>query len=191
MSANNYKAIVIGTSLGGTSALGTILSDLPSDFKSPIIVVQHLSLFSNDYLPWLLNNMTEIKVKQADEKEKIDAGVAYFAAANRHLIVEKDRTLSLADTEKVNYARPSIDVLFKSAAEVYCENLVGIILTGGSSDGSQGIKTIKEKGGFTIVQDPKTAKAGKMPRSAIEAAQIDYIMPLEEIGMFLQKFSNY
>ena len=190
-SANNNKAIVIGTALGGTNALGVVLSNLPGEFKSPIIVVQHLHPFSNDYLTWWFNKITKMEVKQADEKEKIEAGVVYFAPAGRHLVVEKDRTFSLADTEKINYARPSIDVLFKTAAEVYRENLVGIILTGAKNDGSEGIKTIKEKGGFTIVQDPKTAKASEMPKSAIEAAQIDCILPLEDIGLFLQKFSNY
>ena len=190
-SPNNYKAVVVGTALGGTSALAVVLSYLPGNFNSPIIIVQHFHPFSDGYLIWWFNKTTKIKVKQADEEEKIKPGVAYFAPPDRHLVVEKDRTFSLANTKKVNYVRPSIDVLFKTAAGVYGKNLVGIILTGASNDGSQGLKRIKEEGGFTIVQDPKTAKADEMPRSAIDAVQIDYILPLDEIGMFLQKFLNF
>jgi len=112
-------------------------------------------------------------------------GKIYIAPPNYHLLVEEDKTLSLSTNKHVNFARPSIDVLFETAADVFGEKLVGIILTGANEDGSRGLKKIKESGGLTIVQDPDTAAVDTMPKAAIASTKVDYILPLENIGPFI------
>ncbi|WP_069999682.1 chemotaxis protein CheB [Cellulosilyticum sp. I15G10I2] len=180
-----YQAVVIGTSLGGMEALKIILTSLPRDFSLPILIVQHLSAHSDSFLAKYLDNICEIEVKEADEKERVISGCAYIAPPNYHLMVEKEGHLALSVDEKVNYARPSIDVLFESAADAYRDQLIGVILTGANSDGAWGIRQIKENGGTTIVQEPKTAVSSIMPSAAIKSADIDYIVPLSYIGELL------
>lgn len=177
-----YQAIVIGASTGGFGAVGDLLAVLPWDIKVPIIVVQHLSPYSDDFMAKHLNEICSIEVKEADEKEKLRAGCAYIAPANYHLLVEKDRTLSLTVEPRVNYSRPSIDVLFESAADVFGCGLIGVVLTGANSDGGKGLKRIKDMGGLAIVQDPESAEASTMPKAAIEAAEADFILKPEDIG---------
>lgn len=184
-----YEAIVMGVSAGGMEALSAIFPDLSADFPLPVIVVQHQHPTSDDFLVRYLNERCSLKVKQADEKESILPGVIYIAPPNYHLMVEEDRTFSLSVDEPVNYARPSIDVLFETAVDAYGARLVGVILTGASSDGSLGLKRIKESGGLTMVQDPETAEADIMPRAAIGATETDYVLPLEEIGTFLNRLT--
>ncbi len=175
------NAIVIGVSWGGMQALKEILPSFPKDFSIPVIVVQHLGANSNSAWIEILDEMSSIKVKEADEKEKICAGTAYIAPANYHLMIERDETFSLSIDERVNHSRPSIDVLFECAAEVYGQNLIGVILSGLNHDGASGLRQVKKKGGIAIVQDPTTVEAGEMPRSAIAATKIDYILPLQKI----------
>lgn len=182
-----YRAIVIGSSTGGMEALRILLEVLPKDLPVPILVAQHISPHSDNYLAEFLDNACELSVREAEEKEKAIPGHVYLAPPNYHLLVEKDGFISLSVEARVSYARPSIDVLFESAAEAYTRGLIGIILTGANSDGSEGLKKIKEYGGLTIVQDPYTAQAEAMPRAAISATIIDYIMPLTEIGRLLSK----
>lgn len=176
-----YEAIVIGVSSGGLNVLKILLPALPADFCFPIIIVQHVGAHSESYWIDLLNGMCKLTVKEADEKEIITKGNVYTAPANYHLLVEKDYTLSLSTQEKVNFARPSIDVLFESAAEAYKDKLIGIILTGSNNDGANGLKKIKEYGGLTIVQDPDTAESSYMPASAIAAISPDYILSIEKM----------
>ena len=185
-----YKAIVIGSSAGGINALTKVLSVLPADFPLPIVIVQHLHPESGHHLPYILGTKSALKIKQADEKEKIEKGWVYLAPPNYHLLVEEDFTFSLSLESPVNYSRPSIDVLFESAIYAYRQHLIGIILTGANHDGSLGLKKIKEIGGFTIVQDPKTAEADAMPKAAIEATMIDKILPLQDIGLYLLQLVN-
>ena len=185
-----YEAIVIGVSAGGMNALGAVLSCLPVDFALPIIVVQHMDPNSRDYLSDHLNRKCNIQVKEAEDKESIMDGVAYIAPANYHLLVEEDRTLSLSVDDLVNYSRPSIDVMFETAAEVYKRRLVGIVLTGANSDGSKGLTKIKTLGGLAIVQDPATAHVDYMPKAAIASTRVDHILALEEIASLLTELSN-
>jgi len=185
-----YEAIVIGVSAGGMNALKFIFSVLPSGFSIPIIIVQHVSALSdNDWIK-LLNDKSNLTIKEADEKEKIETGNVYIAPANYHLMIENDKTFSLTIDEYVNFARPSIDVLFESAAEAYKNKLIGIVLTGANNDGTKGIKRIKECGGLAIIQDPKTAESSTMPASAIAAIQPDYILSLEKIVQLLVKLTQ-
>ena len=186
----HYEAIVIGVSSGGMNALKIISSALPIDFNIPVIIVQHLSAHSDSYWINLLNEKSHLNVKEADEKEKIEKGTIYIAPPNYHLLIEKDKTFSLTIDERVNFARPSIDVLFESAAEVYRNTLIGIVLTGSNSDGTKGIKQIKYCGGLAIIQDPKTADSEYMPKSAIAAIKPDYILSLENIVELLIKIDQ-
>ncbi len=185
-----YQAIVIGVSSGGMNALKIISSTLPVHFNLPIIIVQHLSAHSDSHWIKLLNEKSRLNVKEADEKEKIEKGNIYIAPPNYHLLIEKDKTFSLTIDERVNFARPSIDVLFESAAEAYKNKLIGIVLTGSNSDGTKGIKRIKDCGGLAIIQDPNTADSEYMPKSAIAAIKPDYIVSLDEIVELLIKIDQ-
>ncbi|HTA83808.1 MAG TPA: chemotaxis protein CheB [Bacteroidia bacterium] len=188
-----YEAIVIGVSSGGMNAMKVIFSILPRSFITPIIIVQHIGANSTNQWIGLLNDTTTLSIKEADEKEKIENGKVYIAPPNYHLLIEKDKTFSLTIGERVSYARPSIDVLFESAAEAYQNKLIGVILTGSNSDGTKGMKRIKECGGLAIIQDPKTAESSYMPASAISAIQPDYILPLKDLSELLvelDKISN-
>jgi len=185
-----YEAIVIGVSAGGMNALKFIFSVLPSGFSIPIIIVQHVSARSDNEWINLFNDKSNLTIKEADEKEKIETGNVYIAPANYHLMIENDKTFSLTIDEYVNFARPSIDVLFESAAEAYKDKLIGIVLTGSNNDGTKGIKRIMECGGLAIIQDPKTAESSTMPASAIAAIQPDYILSLEKIVQLLIKITQ-
>ena len=129
-------------------------------------------------------------MKEADEKEKIEYGKVYFAPPNYHLLIEKNKTFSLTIDERVNFARPSIDVLFESAAEAYTNRLIGIVLTGSNDDGTKGIKRIKEYGGLAVIQDPATAESAYMPASAMAAIIPDYVLSLEDITGLLTKLDK-
>lgn len=186
----SYEAIVIGVSAGGFEALGELLPCLPEKFGLPVLIVQHMVPDADDFFPRYLDQKCKVTVKQADEKERILHGIVYLAPPDHHLMVAHDRTLSLSVEEPVNFARPSIDVLFETAAAVYGSHLVGVILTGASADGSRGLKAIKDAGGLTIVQDPRTAEADIMPKSAIQAVEVDAILPLKAIGKMLGRLTN-
>jgi two-component system, chemotaxis family, protein-glutamate methylesterase/glutaminase len=178
---HNYEAIVIGTSAGGMAALNQLVGQIDQNFDVPVIVVQHLYPNSDDFIARNLNTRSAIPVSEANEKEKICSGHIYVAPANYHLLIEDDRTFSLTIDPKVNFSRPSIDVLFESAAEIFSNRLVGVLLTGANSDGARGLKRIKERGGITIVQDPNTAEVPTMPAAAINLFPVDYILPLGQI----------
>ncbi len=180
-----YRLIVMGTSYGGMKALGTILPALPENFPLPIAIVQHLSPDSDSYMVAHLNSVSKIQVKEAEEKELLQSGVAYMAPEDYHLLVEDDMSLSLAADNKVNYSRPAIDVLFETAAFSLGPLVIGVILTGANTDGSIGLKKIKEGNGLAVVQSPETSVASAMVVGAIEKVAVDYILPLPEIAPFL------
>lgn len=187
---NRYDAIVIGVSAGGLSALEVIFKELDADFCLPILVVQHLSPSSANYLPVHFSARYPQNFKEADDKEIIETNTIYFAPPNYHLLVECNRYLALSAGARVNFSRPAIDVLFESAADVYREKLIGLVLTGASSDGAKGLEKIKRYGGLTIVQDPQTAEAEAMPTAAIAATNVDHVLPLVEIGHFLNSLNR-
>ena len=176
------KSIVIGASFGGMEAIKFLLSALPEKFTTPIAVVLHIGNNSiNSYLT-ALNSDTQFNVKEGAEKEKLTSGKVYFAPPNYHLQLEDNFTFSLSTDCKVNYSRPSIDVLFETAAWSLKKKVLGILLTGSNSDGAKGLETIKKYGGKTIVQNPETAQAKSMPQSAINLCQPDFILNLEDIA---------
>jgi two-component system chemotaxis response regulator CheB len=180
-----YDAIVIGASAGGLYVMTRILQDLPAGFPVPVIVVQHRSKDERSLLEEVLQQKCEVRIKQADEKESLEKGIVYFAPPDYHLLIEGDRTFSLSFDAPVNYSRPSIDVLFESAADVFKERLLGIILTGANSDGARGIRKISMQGGTTIAQSPDTADYADMPKAAINTGYVRYIMTPDEISRFL------
>jgi len=187
MTTGKYKIIVIGASAGGREAFLKVLSPLPEDFPIPIVVVQHVHPTQNMFFIEDMNNQCRLAVKQAEEKEAIQRGKIYFAPPDYHLLIEEDKTFSLSFDEKVNYARPSIDVLFESAADAYASEIIGIILTGANFDGANGLKLIKNSGGLAIVQNPEEAESPTMPKGAINMTKVDHILTLKEIEEFLKK----
>jgi len=183
---NQYRAVVIGVSMGGVEALSFLLGALPVNFPLPILIVHHIGADSGSRLAAMLDAGCAIRIKEADEGESIAAGTVYLAPPNYHLLLERDGTVALSVDPQVNFARPSVDVLFESAADAFGPALIGVILTGAGTDGANGLKRIRAKGGLAIVQDPVDAESGSMPRNAIAAAvQIDHCLPLKEIGGLL------
>jgi two-component system, chemotaxis family, protein-glutamate methylesterase/glutaminase len=180
-----YKAVVIGVSAGGFRALSVVLPGLVRTLPLPVLIVQHMSASSDLYLVEHLQQICQLQVKLAEDKETPRAGVIYLAPPDYHLLVEADYSLALSLENRVNYSRPSIDVLFESAAEVYFDSLIGIIMTGASADGARGLMKIKKCGGLTVVQAPETAEADTMPKSAIDFVAVDHIVPLDRLSQFL------
>lgn len=176
------KTIVIGASFGGIEAIKKLLSGLPASFNIPIAVVLHIGSNNINTFISSLDKISHYKVKEAEEKEIIMPRKMYFAPPNYHLQFEKNFAFSLSTDEKVNYSRPSIDVLFETAAWAFGNELLGILLTGSNNDGANGLKTINDFGGITIVENPKTAFAKTMPETAIAKSKPNYILDLEEIA---------
>lgn len=178
------KLIVIGASLGGFSALKLVLGKLPPAFSTPIAIVQHRHKESQTTLASYLQPLIPLPIREVEDKDEIAGGKIYLAPADYHLLVEPGY-FALTTDEPVSYARPSIDVLFESAADVYRDRVTGIVLTGANQDGAQGAAAIKARGGRVIVQDPTTAESPVMPAAAIAATQVDAIVPLTAIGATL------
>ena len=187
MQNKRFKIVVIGVSAGGADALDKILLSLPASFPLPVAIVQHLHPDQNSYMVEHLNRKWKMNVEEAIDKTAVEGGNIYFAPPNYHLLIEDENTFALSVDEKVCYSRPSIDILFKSAADVYGEAVLAIILTGANSDGTDGIKYIKRKGGTTIAQDPDEAYSPIMPQSAIDTGKIDKILTLKDISNILYK----
>lgn len=173
--------VVIGASRGGFGVIRTIITALPSDFAVPVIVVIHRRAGSENLLAGLFGQDTHLRVTEACDKEPIEPGTIYLAPPDYHLLIE-DGHFALSTDEPVLYARPAIDVLFESAADMYGRDIVGVILTGASTDGAAGLAAIRHAGGMTIVQDPREAEAPVMPEAAIATARPDTILPAAEIG---------
>lgn len=168
-----FKLVVIGTSLGGLRALEILLPGLPSTFPLPVAIAQHRHPDSDKILSLILQRRCALPVVEVEDKQSIVPGQVYLAPANYHLFIEAATNstplahFSLSTDAPVCHARPSIDVLFESAANTYAEGTIGVILTGASNDGAQGLATIKAYGGVTIVQDPQTAECSIMPKAAL------------------------
>jgi len=177
---NKCELIVLGGSSGGIEALLAIIPGLSPDFSIPIAIVMHQSRTSRSLLALVLQSRTKLIVREPEDKEEILPKHIYVAPADYHLMIEQDRTFSYAYSELVNYSRPSIDVLFESAADAYGDKLLGVLITGSNSDGAAGMKQIKERGGITIVEDPATANSPNMPAAAIKITQIDFVLSIPE-----------
>jgi two-component system, chemotaxis family, protein-glutamate methylesterase/glutaminase len=165
-----YELVVVGTSWGGLAALGRLLDHLPDELDLPIAIAQHRGAGSLEgALAASLQRRVRRRVHEVDDKDPIERGHVYVAPPDYHLLVER-RSFALSLDERVRHARPSIDVLFESAADAYGAGVIGVVLTGANDDGAAGLARIKERGGVAIAQDPATAEAPAMPRAAIKAA---------------------
>lgn len=173
--------VAIGTSWGGLAAVGRILSALPPDFPVPIVVVQHRSRESNRFLAELLQDTSDLKVQEAEDKDVLAPAKVYVAPSDYHLLVDSAQ-VSLTIDEPVRYSRPSIDVTFSSIAESYGSGAIGVVLTGANQDGARGLARIIALAGRGLVQDPDTAEVPIMPAAAKRAAPSAEVLPLEEIG---------
>jgi len=182
----SYELIVIGASWGGLRAVQVVLDGLGDTSPAPIVVAQHRAAGAGERLSQLLQRSTELTVREAEDKDTLAPGCVYLAPPDYHTLIESDGTLALSTEGHVRHARPSIDVLFRSAAEAYRERCVGVVLTGANDDGADGLARIKELGGVAVVQNPRTAERREMPAAAIEATNADVVLPLEEIGLFLR-----
>ena len=179
-----YEIVVIGTSWGGLNALSTVVAGLPGTFALPIVVVQHRSPDAPGFLAELLQTRTKLCVVEVDDKRPITAGYVYVAPPNYHLLLERG-FFSLTTDAPVRFSRPSIDVTFVSAADVYGRRTVGVVLTGANEDGALGLKRITDRGGYAIVQDPESAEGPMMPRAALRAVPTARVVPLERIASHL------
>lgn len=191
LKSNPYQAVVIGASSGGLEAFMTILPRFPANFNLPIFITQHLHQKSDSILAELLAEKISMPVKEAEDKEPIKNGVVYISPPGYHLLIEPDKTLSLSIDEFVNYSRPSIDVLFESAAFVFKNSLIGILLTGANEDGGRGLKAIYKNGGLVIVQDPKEALACTMPNAGLKYTHTHNIFRLNQIANFVISKTRY
>ncbi len=180
-----FKVVAIAASLGGLKAISEILSALPSDFPAAITVVQHLSSQYRSYMAEILNRRTPLRVKQAEEGDRLYPGKVYIAPSNKHLLVNPDATLSLSDAAKVNFLRPAADNLFTSVATSFKARAIAIVLTGRNGDGSLGVLAIKKHGGTVIAQDEATCECFSMPKTAIHTGKVDFILPLNAIASTL------
>jgi two-component system, chemotaxis family, protein-glutamate methylesterase/glutaminase len=184
-SSEVYELIVIGTSWGGLDALSRLLDGLADDVHVPIVIAQHRSPDSEkDGLARLLGTHTRRLVSDPDDKTPLEQDHVYTAPPDYHVLVEPGH-LALSTEAPVQFARPSIDVLFESAADAYRERVIGIVLTGANEDGAAGLARIKSRGGVAIVQDPSTSVRSAMPDAAIAATAADAILPLDEIPKFV------
>ncbi len=184
-----YRAVALGVSTGGVEALRYLLPALPASFALPLLIVIHIAPGSGDGLACLLDQLAQIRVKEADEGELIMSGVAYLAPANYHLLVEPDGRLGLSTDPPVNFARPSVDVLFESAAVHFGAALIGVVLTGAGSDGAGGLARIGALGGYTIVQHPHDARMAAMPDSALAQVRADRMAALAELPALLMQLA--
>jgi two-component system, chemotaxis family, protein-glutamate methylesterase/glutaminase len=173
--------VAIGTSWGGLSALGRILGGLSAAFPLPIIVVQHRSKDSDNLMATLLQDMSDLIIHEAEDKDTLLPSNVYVAPADYHLMVD-DGVVSLTTDAPVRYSRPSIDVAFESVARSYGSGAIGVILTGANEDGSRGLARIIDLGGRGIVEDPKTAEMPVMPEAAKRAAPAAEVLPLQDIA---------
>jgi two-component system chemotaxis response regulator CheB len=190
MIATPIKAVAIGASAGAVQALLTILPALPASFSLPILVVVHVPPDRSNMLVPLFQSKCRITVKEADDKEPVENGTIYFAPSDYHMLVETDGCLALSTDEPVNYSRPSIDVLFESAADFYGDSLAGVILTGANHDGAAGLKAVVDVGGVAIVENPNGAYASAMPNAALETTPSATIMNHEQIVTYLSSLGT-
>ena len=182
----NTRLIVIGTSIGGLNALKIVLGGLPKTLSAAVAVVQHRKADPSSQLEVILRRHCALPVREPCDKELIVPGRVYIAPTDYHLLVEES-AFALTTDGAVSYARPSVDVLFETAAEVLGRNVVGVILTGANYDGAKGAAAIKNRGGILVVQSPAEAECAMMPEAAIRAATPDYVLPLADIAPLLTR----
>lgn len=179
------ELIVIGGSAGSLQPLLNIVGTLKSTYEIPILLVMHRNTSHSSALEELLSMRTQLVAREIEEKDRIVGGSIFICPPDYHILIEKDHTFSLDDSEKVNFSRPSIDVVFKSASEIYRDKLVCILLSGANADGAAGLVMARKNGSKTIVQDPEEAEAPYMPKEAIKMLPPDHILTSNEISGYI------
>jgi len=177
----------LGASAGGLEALEQFLAHVPAASGLAYVVVQHLDPRHRSLMADILGRRTALKVKQAEEGDRVAAGIVMIAPPNKHLLVKQDRSLTLTQTELVHFLRPSADLLFESTAAAYRERAIAVVLSGSGSDGAMGVKAIKKMGGTVIVQDRQSSEFAGMPGAAQQTGMVDFVLPLQEIALALQQ----
>ena len=185
----NIRAIVVGVSAGGLAALNAILPRLSANLAPPVIIVQHLSPDSDDFMIRHFDKICRLRVKEAEDKMPIENRTIYFAPPNYHLLVEEDLRFALSTEERVQFSRPAIDVLFETAADAFKTDLLGVVLTGASRDGTRGASRIRAMHGLVLAQSPRTAEMDIMPKSAI-AGGVDAVLDLNDIAPFINQLEQ-
>src|SRR5262245_34127043 len=183
--SHNFEVVAIASSAGGLAALTSLVSGLPDDFPAALLVVQHLDPRHRSLMAEILSRRTALVVRQARDQDSIVAGTVYVAPPDNHLLANADGTLSLTQSELVHFVRPSADLLFESVAAAYRDRAIAVVLTGSGSDGSMGVEAIKKMGGTVIAQDEASSEFFAMPSAAIETGKVDFVLPLDEIGLAL------
>jgi two-component system chemotaxis response regulator CheB len=177
-----FDIVALAASAGGLTALSQVLSGLPAGFPATIVVVQHLDPRHRSLMADILSRRTSLRVKQAEEGDRLEPSTVYIAPPNRHLLVNPDGSLSLSQSELVHFVRPSADLLFESVAASYKDRAIAVVLTGTGSDGTMGVQAIKKMSGTVIAQDGKTAEFSGMPVAAVQTGSVDFILPLDDIA---------
>jgi two-component system chemotaxis response regulator CheB len=181
-----FDVVALAASAGGLKALSCVLAGLPADFPAAVLVVQHLHPHQPSLLADMLRRRTALRVEQAKEGEVVRPATAFTPVPDRHLLVNPGGSLSLSQGPRVQFARPSADVLFESVASAYGERAVAVVLTGRGRDGAQGVQAVRGRGGFVIAQDEATSEHFDMPSAAIATGNVDLILPLHAIGRVLR-----
>lgn len=182
--------VAMAASAGGLAVLTEILSSLPADFAAPVLVLQHLSPHHRSWLPEILGRRSALKVVQVQGGERLSAGMVYVAPPDHHLIVDPDGFLSLSDVARVQYVRPSADLLFASLAESWGKGAIAVVLSGTGHDGAAGVRAVKEHGGTVIAQDEASADFFGMPESAFRTGVVDRVLPLDGIASVLVELTG-
>jgi two-component system chemotaxis response regulator CheB len=177
----SFEVVAVAASAGGLNALSHLLAALPENFPAALAVVQHLDPRHRSLMADILSRRTALRVKQAEEGDKLQPGTVYIAPPNKHLLVNPEGTLSLAQSELVHFVRPSADLLFESVAASFKHRVIAVVLSGSGSDGSMGVRAVKKMGGTVIAQDEATSEFFGMPNAAIQTGSVDFILPLKEI----------
>jgi len=177
--------VALASSAGGIAAIGHILESLPAGFPAAIVIVQHLDPRHRSLMAEILRRRTNLEVVQAAEGDHIRPGSVHIAPPDRHLLVNRDGSLSLTQSELVHFVRPSADLLFESVAASYGERVIAVVLTGTGSDGSLGVGAIKKMGGTVIAQDEASSEFFSMPSAAIRTGMVDFVLPLDQVAAAL------
>lgn len=181
------RAIAIGGSAGSIEVLGQALPALAPALGAPVIVVLHLPREQPSLLCDIFVRRCRLAVCEAQDKEPLEAGTIYFAPPDYHVLVDTGPTLALSIAPPVHFSRPSIDVLFESAADVYGAGLTAVLLSGANADGAQGLAAVQRAGGRTIVQSPESARAPAMPEAALRLLQPNHLLAPEALAPLLNQ----
>jgi two-component system chemotaxis response regulator CheB len=177
----DIDAVAIGASAGGVEVLSVLLSSLPASCRASFFIVMHIPRERPSMLPQVFGARCALPVREAEDKEPVQPGTVYFAPPDYHLLLDRGPTLALSSDEPVHFSRPSIDVLFDSAADIYDSRLLGLILTGANQDGAEGLAAVGRAGGRTVVQEPGGAAVPFLPEAALQEGPVDFVLSLAQL----------